>query len=114
MIMKNIMVLLVLFFLPFLSLGQMVIEMEQRQGVYMVPCKVNGVPLSMVLDTGASDVMISLTEATFLLKQGLVVEDDILGNRKYQTADGNIIEGTHINIRELHIGSVLVRDVKAA
>lgn len=106
--------LLLIFLLPLLSFGQVAIEMEKQQGVYMVPCKINGVPLAMVLDTGASDVIISSTEAAFLLKQGLIIEDDFLGDGKYQTADGSIIEGTYLNIRKLHIGDVLLHDVKAA
>ncbi|MGO3183602.1 MAG: TIGR02281 family clan AA aspartic protease [Aequorivita sp.] len=88
--------------------------MKERQGVYMVPCKLNGVSLAMLLDTGASDVVISSTEAAFLMKQGSIVEDDIIGKGKYQTADGRIVEGTYLNIRELHIGDILLSNVKAA
>jgi len=43
--------------------------MEKVNGVYTIPCKVNGIDMRFILDTGASNVTISLTEAKFLIKQ---------------------------------------------
>lgn len=45
------------------SFGQTVIKMQRKGGVSVVPCTVNGLSLSFIFDTGASDVSLSLTEA---------------------------------------------------
>ena len=48
--------------------AQIHIEMREENGVYTAPCKVNGLQLRFIFDTGASDVSISLTEAVFMIK----------------------------------------------
>lgn len=92
----------------------MKIKMERESGVIMMPAKVNGVPMKFVLDTGASSITISQTEAMFLAKQGLLTKKDIMGTERYQTADGNISEGTVIRLREVQIGDRTIRNVKAS
>ena len=94
--------------------SQKVIEMEQENGVYYVPCKVNGVPMKFVFDTGASNVSISLTEAKFLIKQGLLKDIDIKESVKYQIANGDIQEGTKIILREINIDGIIISDVEAS
>lgn len=51
------------FLIGFTALSQTVIQMKRQGGVSIIPCKVNGLQLSFIFDTGASDVTISLTEA---------------------------------------------------
>ena len=48
-------------------------------GLYTIPCEVNGLRLRFILDTGASAVSLSLTEAEFMLKNGYLKKNDILG-----------------------------------
>ena len=52
--------------------------MKKINGVYQIPCKVNGIPMNFIFDTGATDVTISLVEAKFLIKQGLNPRCNIL------------------------------------
>lgn len=92
----------------------MKIKMERESGVIMMPAKANGVPMKFVFDTGASSITISQTEAMFLAKQGLLTKKDIMGTERYQTADGNISEGTVIRLREVQIGDRTIRNVKAS
>ena len=80
------------------SFGQVNIKMTKENGVYYVPCKINGLPLKFVFDTGASDVSISLTEAVFMLKNGYLDIDDIGESVALSIANGDVIEGTKINI----------------
>jgi clan AA aspartic protease (TIGR02281 family) len=87
--------------------------MEKVNGVYQIPCKVNGIEMKFIFDTGASDISISKTEANFLAKQGLLKEDDIIGKQKYRIADGSISEGTKIIIREIKIKDIFINDVNA-
>nr|WP_255449767.1 retroviral-like aspartic protease family protein [Seonamhaeicola sediminis] len=87
--------------------------MEKLNGVYQIPCKVNGIPMKFIFDTGASDVSISYIEAGFLLKQGLLKEDDVLGSVNYKMANGEIREGTKINLKSIDIGGTLLSDINA-
>ena len=82
--------------------------------VYSVKCSVNNLPLHFVFDTGASDVSISSVEATFMLKNGYLSQDDISGKAYYMTANGDITEGTVIRLREVNFGGLELKDVKAS
>lgn len=88
--------------------------MKKEGGVSIVPCKVNGLNLSFIFDTGASDVTISLTEASFMLKNGYLKKEDIIGSEKYFDATGNISEGIVINLREIEIEGLKLQNVKAS
>jgi len=110
----------VLFFIcvvifPFIqSYSQDVIKMEKSGGIYLIPCKVNGLPLKFIFDTGASDVSISLTEALFMLKNGYLKESDIRGTVYYSIANGEIAEGTKINIQKIEVGKQSLYNVEAS
>lgn len=105
-------ILLLQITLPVFS--QLVIQMKREGGVSIVPCKVNGLNLSFIFDTGASDVTISLTEASFMLKNGYLRKEDIIGSEKYLDASGNITEGITINLREIEIEGLKLFNVKAS
>ena len=83
-------------------------------GVTKVDCTINGLPLNFVFDTGASDVSISQIEANFMLKNGYLSDKDVVGKQHYQTADGNISEGTIINLRQINFGGLELNDVRAS
>ena len=87
--------------------------MENVGGVYMVPAKVNGLPLKFIFDTGASEVSISLTEAIFMAKNGYLEEKDIEGTSFAQLADGSVAENTRIRIKSIEIGELTINDVSA-
>jgi len=94
--------------------GSNVVKMNDRGGVYEVPVEINGSKMEFIFDTGASDITISEVEAVFLLKQGTLLEEDILGTEYYQIADGSISEGTIINLKTVKIGSKTLHNVKAS
>lgn len=94
--------------------SQKTIEMKKINGIYQIPCKVNGIPMNFVFDTGASDVTISVTEAKFLLKQGLLEKVDFIENVNYKMANGEIIEGTKINLKTIEIGGTLLKNIPAS
>ena len=93
--------------------SQTIIEMENINGVFHIPCKVNDIPMKFVFDTGASNVSISSTEAMFLIKQGLIKRTDFIEMANYQIASGDIIEGTRIYLRKIKIGEFVMEDVIA-
>ena len=78
--------------------GQVVLTMQKEGGVYTIPCKVNGKPLKFIFDTGASDVLLSLSEAVELFNKGLITKDDFFGIAYYKDASGRISEGLKVNI----------------
>lgn len=86
---------------------------KEANGLYTIPCEVNGLKLRFIFDTGASAVSISLTEASFMLKNGYLDNADIIGTTNVQTADGNIAENYIVNLKELKIGSVRLNNIKA-
>jgi hypothetical protein len=96
-----------------LSFAQTVIQMEHIDGVDYVPCKVNGLDLKFIFDSGASDVSISLIEGAFMLKNGYLAESDILEKTYSTTATGEISAGTKINIRTIIIGSITLHNIEA-
>ncbi len=85
-----------------------------KDGIYTVPCKINGLALEFIYDSGASDVSISLTEAMFMLKNGFLDKSDITGSSNYSDANGNISIGTTIVIRKLEFGGLILNNVKAS
>lgn len=91
-----------------------VVKMRKYGGVYLIPSIINGSSMNFIFDTGASDITISMTEALFLLKQGTLSEEDILGTQQYQIADGSISEGTVINLKTVEIGNRTLTNIKAS
>lgn len=89
------------------------IQMQKVGGVYQVPCKVNDVPMDFIFDTGASNVCISLTEASFLYKQKRISSADLKGSTWSQLADGSIVPNTSLNLKTLEIGGIKIHDVDA-
>jgi clan AA aspartic protease (TIGR02281 family) len=95
-------------------IAQDIVKLEKSGGVYLIPCKVNGLPLKFIYDTGASEVSISLTEALFMLKNGYLKESDIKGTVYYSIANGDIAEGTKINIQKVEVGKQTLYNVEAS
>ncbi|MCQ2147290.1 MAG: TIGR02281 family clan AA aspartic protease [Bacteroidales bacterium] len=87
---------------------------RRNGGTFDVECQVNGLPLSMIFDTGASDVTISKVEADFMLKNKYLSQSDIKGKQYYQIANGDISEGTVINLKEVRIGGAVLKNVNAS
>ncbi len=102
------------FLLPMVNITAQTIKMEKDGGVYKVPCKVNGLALKFIFDTGASDVSISSTEALFMLKNGYLNEDDLGGSEYYRIANGDIAEGTKVTLRKIEIGDMVLFNVEAS
>lgn len=90
------------------------IPFTKTGGVYKVKCKINGLPLDFIFDTGASDVSISSKEATQLFKEGYLTSRDIQGERQYRTASGDISVGTLVNIKKIEIGGFTLHNVVAS
>lgn len=93
--------------------SQIVIPMQQDNGVYRVQCKVNGAKMKMVFDTGASVVSLSLNIGQYLYDNDYFSDSDILEQGQSQTADGRIVDHLKINIKDLEIGGQHIENVAA-
>jgi aspartyl protease family protein len=92
--------------------GSVEIKMRKEGGVYLIPAKVNGIPMDFVFDTGASFVSISATEANFLEKNSNYVENPI-DTLFFQDANGDINVGKVIVLNSIEVGSRTLYNVKA-
>ena len=77
-------------------------------------CNVNGLPLHFIFDTGASDVTISMVEATFMMKNGYLSSSDVVGSQRYMDANGDVSVGTIINIKNVTFGGLDLNNVRAS
>lgn len=89
------------------------IPFTKESGVTKVQCTINGLPLYFVFDTGASDVTLSLVEAEFMMKNGYITPKDVIGSEYYTDANGNISEGTVINLRKVDFAGCELTNVRA-
>lgn len=94
--------------------GKSIVKMRAENGVYMVPCEINGSKMEFIFDTGASDIIMSLTEANFLSKQGTLTVEDFVGIQQYQIADGSIQEGAVVKLKSVKIGNRTLYNIRAS
>ena len=111
---KQVILILVLILSNHKGNGQKIINLEKVNGIFVIPCKVNGILMNFIFDTGATDVSISLTEAMFLMKQGLLNGTDIKEEIKYKLANGKVENGTKIILKEIEIEGLILRNVEAS
>ena len=87
--------------------------MERENGVYKVPVTVNGVPMRFILDTGASLISMSATEAERMYERGAITEADIVGRSQFQDATGAISPGAIVRLKSVQIGDRVLENVRA-
>lgn len=88
--------------------GELVINLSQDGHFYM-NLKVNGIAMRFMIDTGASDIVISTQEAQRL---GINLKK-LLFNKRYQTANGTSW-GASVTLSEVEVGNVKFNDVPAS
>ena len=93
--------------------GQKVIFLTKQNGVYTIPCSINGVKRSLVFDTGASTVTISMQLAELLYKSGKLKDSDIKGFGRSQTASGHIVNNMAVVLKDVEISGLHLKNVDA-
>ncbi|MCF3628921.1 TIGR02281 family clan AA aspartic protease [Thalassospiraceae bacterium LMO-SO8] len=78
-------------------------------GHFIAEATVNGVAVRFLVDTGASEVVLSPRDAERL---GFDLKS-LSFNRRYQTANGTVT-GAPVRLEEIRIGHIVVRDVRAS
>ena len=90
------------------------VPFSKEGGVTKVKCTINGLPLHFVFDTGAADVTMSMVEANFMLKNDYIKRSDVIGSSFYSDANGDITEGTVLNLRYVNFGGLELENVRAS
>lgn len=90
------------------------IPFVKESGVCKVNCHINGLPLHFIFDTGASDVTLSMVEATFMMKNGYLSRNDVVGKQRYMNAEGDVNVGTVINLKKVSFGELELNNVRAS
>lgn len=90
-----------------------IIQMEEYNGVYKIPCTINGAKMKFIFDTGASNVCLSLSMAEYLYDNGYITNTDIIGEGQTSVADGRIVDHININLRDLEISGCHLHNVQA-
>ena len=96
------------------DVGKVEVPFTPDGGCASVKCTINDLPLTFIFDTGASIVSMSQLEANFMLKNGYLKRDDIVGTGRFVDANGDVSEGTIINLREVEFGGLKLTNVKAS
>ena len=88
--------------------GNMIINLSD-DGHFYIDVKINNVPILFMIDTGASDITISLKEAKRI---GINLKS-INFNKEYQTANGKTWGGNVI-LEKLEVGGVVFNNISAS
>ena len=86
------------------------VKLEQDGDCYLVGANVNGIPMKMTLDTGASTMSISIIEYEFLKKQKLI-SDSTVQISECTIANGDTTKCFMIKIAQVSIGDASVKNV---
>lgn len=89
------------------------VKIEHKDGCYLIPTEVNGIPMKMVLDTGASNLTLSIIEYQFLRKQNLI-NDSTVKETECTIANGQTIKCYSTNIAKLTIGEITIDNVECS
>lgn len=91
--------------------GQKVIQLTKKDGVYTIPCSICGIKRSLIFDTGASTVTISMALADLLYKSGKLTKSDFKGYGRSQTASGHIVNNMAVVLRDVEIAGLHLKNV---
>lgn len=81
-------------------------------GIMVVECSMNGTRRKLYFDPGATYSKIGRKELDEMYEKGHLTEDDILFTTETQVADGRSAMVDVVNIKEIKIGDVVIKDVR--
>ena len=90
-----------------------VIKRDFEDGIKSVWMEINGIKLPSLFDMAAASLYISASNATALLKAGILRKQDSLDVQNFRDPDENISTGTRINLSSVKIDDSLLTDIDA-
>jgi clan AA aspartic protease (TIGR02281 family) len=95
--------------------GPVAVAMKRKNGTLWVPAQINkAVAIDFVVDSGAADVTIPVDVFLTLMRTGSISEKDKVGEGKFSTADGSVVEGIRFKLASLQVGDQVLTDVVAS
>ncbi len=92
-----------------------IVPLIKSGGVFNVSATINSqINLNLIVDSGASDVILPDYIGKTLFATGSISKNDVLGTQKYEIADGSIVHGTVINLKSIKIGNKTIYNVRAS
>lgn len=88
-----------------------IISLDYDGNISTLKVNVGGVIVTMILDSGASDVSISPNLEDLLIEKGIITKDNYLEPGLYKLADGSIVTSKRLKIPFLKVGAFEVRDI---
>lgn len=82
---------------------------SREDGHFYIEAKVNNAPVLFMVDTGASDIVLTPEDA----KRAGLAPETLNFSRRYQTANGTVM-GAPVKLASLRIGSIQMRDIPAS
>ena len=88
--------------------------MKKEGGVSIIPCKVNGLSLSFIFDTGASEVYFTPDIVLTLIRAKTITEEDLLEGKMFMDANGTLNNSIRFNLKTLKIGEITLENIPCA
>jgi hypothetical protein len=106
--------LLLSLFILTLPVKAEVIKLEFYHGTYMLPVKINKLlMIPFILDTGATNVVVTADVVSTLLRSGAIKQSDFIGTGIAVLADGSRVPSLNFRLYELQVGDHVIRNVAA-
>jgi clan AA aspartic protease (TIGR02281 family) len=87
------------------AFGQAV-QLENRNGLYLVPVQINGaLTIDFAIDSGATQVTITADVASTLSRMGALAPEDYGDSANFRLADGTKLHATRVILRKIKVGT---------
>ena len=90
------------------------IQLKSKNGVYNINASIGNITKEFILDTGASDVLISKEYEKQLIEKNVLLKENYIFDGLYRIADGSIIKCRRLIIPKMKIGKYTLLNVKAS
>jgi predicted aspartyl protease len=80
-------------------------------GGLLVPAIVNGVPLQLIIDSGADSVVLPVAVAKPMMDLGLLTDAEFIGKGTSVLANGNTVENLSFRLQSVTLGSITLHGV---
>ena len=94
--------------------GRLEIQMRRKRNCFIVPMVINGVELNFILDTGADDITLSLSDRNRLYAADALSDDDVVGGRNYVVANGTVERCPIYSVEYATLGNRTVEGVQVS
>lgn len=90
------------------------IKLTKDNGIFKINVKFGTIDKAFILDSGASEISISQNLESELIANGYLKKEDYIESGLFKIADGSIITCRRINIKQLKVGSFVLKNVNAS